>query len=342
METVLLRFEPHVIENEILNSDGGIASVTLGLGERILNGETPELFTSNGYIIYKIIDKDDLILMIDPKTGIVIDVYNGISGSYCYHDDITEDRKQQSQDLISSDPDVKPDWQENIIDASISMGAIVGASEVMGEGTILAGGAAFAPGLIIGSVIIYLDTVRQGAVTEAEANGDFNTADWLKNHNLLELGGDLIYGTEPQGVWDESNEYIRNNSNVQQNLEDIKNLKENIQTAWNEIISTIGERQNWTIERLKLNKVTGKLEKDFSATWENEGLGGDGDLGPRLKALALLISGVVVSSVVADATIEYLTVNNTNNNSSILLKVLSETNTTYFEIDPDGMTLSRS
>jgi len=37
-----LSFSP--IEQQVGNPDGAIGSVTMGIGERILNGETPELF----------------------------------------------------------------------------------------------------------------------------------------------------------------------------------------------------------------------------------------------------------------------------------------------------------
>ena len=53
------------VENMVIDPDN-IGSVTLGLGERILSGEIPELFMSNGYIIFKIEGKDDLILLLDP------------------------------------------------------------------------------------------------------------------------------------------------------------------------------------------------------------------------------------------------------------------------------------
>jgi hypothetical protein len=52
------------IEQQVGNPDGAIGSVTMGIGERILNGETPELFYSNGQIVYKNQKLDDLILKI--------------------------------------------------------------------------------------------------------------------------------------------------------------------------------------------------------------------------------------------------------------------------------------
>ncbi|MBW4258078.1 hypothetical protein [Methanobacterium sp. MZ-A1] len=67
-------------------------SVTMGLGERILNGELPELFMSNGYLVYKIPEKDDLFLLLDPVTGIITDCALGINGVYYFHDQITNNQ----------------------------------------------------------------------------------------------------------------------------------------------------------------------------------------------------------------------------------------------------------
>jgi hypothetical protein len=70
-----LSFSP--IEEEVgstIWNTTAIGSVTMGLGERILNGEILDLFYSNGYIVLKIRDMDDLILLVDPVTGIVRDV----------------------------------------------------------------------------------------------------------------------------------------------------------------------------------------------------------------------------------------------------------------------------
>jgi hypothetical protein len=102
------------IENEIVNPDGGIASVTLGIGERIINGETPELFYSNGYIIYKIKNKDDLILLLDPLTGIVRDIlYGTYCGAYCFPNLQTEWATDLSEALWSSSITIKDILRNN-------------------------------------------------------------------------------------------------------------------------------------------------------------------------------------------------------------------------------------
>ncbi len=340
------------IENEILNSDGGIASVTLGLGERILNGETPELFTSNGYIIYKIINKDDLLLILDPKTGIVTDAYNGITGAYCYHKDITDNRIQQAQNLTSTDPTVRPDWMDTINNSTISLGsfALLGAGgevSIFGgsfslsvlSGTATLGCAAVI--LIPATTLLLLDQLRPGVVAEAEAEGNFNTADYYANNNALDIEWDIINNEVPQGVFDESDEYIRNNPNVQQNLEDIQNLKENIQTVWNEIINSLWESQNWSLEGTVYNTNTMQFEKSYDASSQNQG--GGGDLDPRLaKWFALFASGTIISALVANSIIKYPTDNNTNNNSSILVNITNNNNITFISVDSGKMILTRS
>ncbi|PKL66120.1 MAG: hypothetical protein CVV28_12420, partial [Methanobacteriales archaeon HGW-Methanobacteriales-1] len=49
-------------------------SVIMGLGETLLNGTPLDIYMSNGYLVLKIKDKDDLILLVDPETGIVRDI----------------------------------------------------------------------------------------------------------------------------------------------------------------------------------------------------------------------------------------------------------------------------
>ncbi len=110
-------------------------SVTLGLGERILNGETPELFMSNGYLVYKIQGKDDIFLLLDPVTGIVTDCALGIHGVYCFHDLITDQTIQLGENLTSTDPNIQPVWL-----GVIGVGAIAaGSSEaIIGSGVLSA------------------------------------------------------------------------------------------------------------------------------------------------------------------------------------------------------------
>jgi len=56
------------------NSTGNLnGSVTLGLGNMLLNGETLEIIESNGYIIIRALGDNQKLLIIDPETGLVMD-----------------------------------------------------------------------------------------------------------------------------------------------------------------------------------------------------------------------------------------------------------------------------
>jgi len=191
------------IEEEVANPDntGKIGSVTLGIGERILNGETPELFYSNGQIVYKIKDKDDLILLLDPTTGIVRDVANGICDAYCYHNQITELRIEQAQNLTSNDPSVQPEWMDSISNSTIPLGSIIAViGEVVSQGTgVTIGEVAlstiigYCASILLPAVTIQLlDNLRPGAIEEAESNGSFNTAEYFKNNNSWDIAWDVM------------------------------------------------------------------------------------------------------------------------------------------------------
>ena len=233
-------------------------SVTLGLGERILNGEIPELFYSNGYLVYKIQGKDDLFLLLDPVTGIVTDCALGINGVYCYHDQITNTQIQLAENLTSNDPNVQPGWMDSISNSTIPLGSIIAViGEVVAQETgITIGEVAFstiigycAPILLPAVTIQLLDNLRPGAIEEAESNGSFNTAEYFRNNNSWDITWDGMLqslGIEgpPTEVFDESNEYIRNNENVKRNLQDIKNIKESVQLFFN----VLWGYKNWSIE----------------------------------------------------------------------------------------------
>jgi len=260
------------IEQEIGNPNGTIGSVTMGIGEQILNGETPELFYSNGYIIYKIKDQDDLILLLDPTTGIVRDVANGITGAYCYHNQITNNRIEQAENITSSDPSVQPEWMDSISNSTIPLGSIIAViGEVVAQGTVETfGGVSLStiigycvPILLPAATIQLLDNLRPGAIEEAESNGSFNTAEYFRNNNSWDIAWDVMLqsigmGGPPTDVFDESNEYIRNNENVKRNLQDMKNLKESALAVWNELYDNL----SCPYDRYKYEKA--KLE------WEEE------------------------------------------------------------------------
>ncbi|MDP2836971.1 MAG: hypothetical protein Q8N97_08315, partial [Methanobacteriaceae archaeon] len=70
---------------ESLFPGGNSTSIVMGLGQLIFNGEMPDMFMSNGYLVMKSA-ANDLFLVLDPETGILRDVMimnSTISGSYC-------------------------------------------------------------------------------------------------------------------------------------------------------------------------------------------------------------------------------------------------------------------
>lgn len=67
-------------------------SVTMGLGQILLDGGNLEMFESNGYILIRQLGNNTKVLVIDPETGMVMDLMNGenVCGSYCYKSQQTE------------------------------------------------------------------------------------------------------------------------------------------------------------------------------------------------------------------------------------------------------------
>jgi len=71
------------------------SSVTMGLGQLMLDGEPLEIYECNGYTVIKVVGDDTRIIIIDPETGIVRDILTSkdsgwINGAYCYSDQQAE------------------------------------------------------------------------------------------------------------------------------------------------------------------------------------------------------------------------------------------------------------
>nr|WP_319374395.1 hypothetical protein [uncultured Methanobacterium sp.] len=209
------------IEQEIGNPNGTIGSVTMGIGERIIKGETPELFYSNGQIVYKIKDKDDLILLLDPTTGIVRDVANGITGAYCYHNQITNRRIELAQNLTSNDPNVQPEFP--LLISSVSLNIAKEIPEIIGpivESLIAVGGTisfeavmtVAGPILLVAAPIALLEVMRPQMIEQAESEGNFNTAEWWRQSFMDRWKDALYFIIFQSGGWsdvlNEQNAYI--------------------------------------------------------------------------------------------------------------------------------------
>ena len=179
------------VENMVIDPDN-IGSVTLGLGERILSGEIPELFMSNGYIIFKIEGKDDLILLLDPETGIVRDV-STICGAYCFHDQITDNLIQKAEDINSNDQNERPEWLNSISEISIASSAsvLVGLNAVEAAGITIGGvelAAVCPPVLVVAGGVLVATTIFNYCVNQG----------WLPPETCREILGNvfpLTFGT---------------------------------------------------------------------------------------------------------------------------------------------------
>ena len=100
--------------NEVLfpsNSTSSLmGSVTLGLGYMMLNGESLEIFESNGYIIIRAVGDNQRLLIIDPVTGIVRDgmtLNETISGNYCFSDLQTEWATDFTESILNYGSNIK-------------------------------------------------------------------------------------------------------------------------------------------------------------------------------------------------------------------------------------------
>lgn len=212
------------------------SSITLGLGQMILNGEMPDILMSDSYLI---MCRDGKFLVLDHETGILRDAMiidlEFMNSAYCFSDLQTEWAFDLGEELNSINPDTWPEQLQSINNVTIALSSIAAVlGNVVYEGSAIAGAEFLGPIMLIIAPLAFLDAIQPYAIQEAEQNGDFNLADYLKNNNLMDQVWDILTSHgPPQGVWDES--YGYSNPNVQRNLEDIKNLKEGALSIWNEI-----------------------------------------------------------------------------------------------------------
>ncbi|MCK9150564.1 hypothetical protein [Methanobacterium alcaliphilum] len=110
--------EHWVMETLFPGSNG--SSITIDLGNNILNGEAVDMFWSNGYLVLKSAENDKFLVM-DPETGILRDVMLSeieyFSGGYCFSDQQTEWCLDMINDLLS---DETPIWMKIIVSSLIT------------------------------------------------------------------------------------------------------------------------------------------------------------------------------------------------------------------------------
>jgi len=71
---VMASLFPNPDQNGTIVGPNPLGSVTLGLGDLMLNSGQLEIFESNGYIVIKAVGSNGKILLIDPETGLVMDI----------------------------------------------------------------------------------------------------------------------------------------------------------------------------------------------------------------------------------------------------------------------------
>jgi len=132
-------------------NSGLYSSITIGLGQKILNGEMVDIFISNGYLVIKSMD-NRLFLVIDPETGIVRDVMVTNStfsySSWCYSDQQTEWASDLGNDLLTE----KPEWLSLIgvigMNAAENAGMFTGSSALTVSWGTLGTAAVYTTGII--------------------------------------------------------------------------------------------------------------------------------------------------------------------------------------------------
>lgn len=115
------------------------SSITVGLGQMLLNGKMVDMFVSNGYLVIKSED-NRLFLLLDLETGIVRDVMVTNStfsyGSWCYSDQQAEWAGDLGNDLLS-EPPVWLGLVSSTVMSSAEVGSTAGVLELGAAGTIM-------------------------------------------------------------------------------------------------------------------------------------------------------------------------------------------------------------
>jgi len=140
----------------------------------------------------------------------------------------------------------------------------------------------------------------------------------------------------PSEVFDESNEYIRNNENVKRNLQDIKNIKESVKLFFD----VLWGYENWSIE-LKIggsNVIELESEDDklfTKITGAKVPLGGGRDWSRPAK---IIIAGLTIGVAIGKLGSTYFEMedakresNNTTNNTTLIFYNVSNNSTLIIE-----------
>ncbi|NYB51598.1 MAG: hypothetical protein HVN35_03395 [Methanobacteriaceae archaeon] len=172
------------------------SSITISLGQKMLNGEMPNTFMSNGYIVIKSVD-NHLFLVIDPVTGIVRDVMvtnpTFSYGSWCYSDQQTEWASELAEKLNGTNLSIQPDWLKSTYEISMRAGLVA-----LGTGAIAeSAGTAFGTGTLIGTgmlltIAAYAMPITAGVVVACVIFEICVDQGWLPPEKCREICGNAF------------------------------------------------------------------------------------------------------------------------------------------------------
>jgi hypothetical protein len=164
----------HWVMQTLFPGDDG-RSITIGLGQMILNGEMVDMFMSNDYLVI-MSSIENLYLVVDLETGIVRDVmitYMPMSGAYCFSDLQTEWTSELGEDLLSAISNLNSNLLNSVSSMVNSFAGIFimfGSSDYGGWLT----RNLMLPLLFPLMTTKLVETFRPGAIEEAERNGTLN------------------------------------------------------------------------------------------------------------------------------------------------------------------------
>ena len=164
------------IEHQVMETlfpGGGGRSITIGLGQMILDGEMVQIFMSDNYLVM-MSSIENLYLVVDLETGIVRDVmisYITMSGAYCFSDLQTEWGVDLGDDLLSSDSYLNTNILNSVGSIVTSFGNILKSFETGAEWLKKN---LMAPLLFPLMTLNLVETFRPGAIKEAVTNGTLN------------------------------------------------------------------------------------------------------------------------------------------------------------------------
>jgi hypothetical protein len=183
---VMASLFPNPDQNGTIIGPNVWSSVTIGLGDLMLSGEPLEIFESNGYIVIKAVGSNGKILLIDPETGLVMDLLTGNEtscGSYCYKNQQAEWGNDLGNIIINNGPAINraietgeavaADWGQNDMEDTV-LGLASSAAISVGVAAMILGGP---PGWFIGGALILAGVA--GSYYASDLDEGWTTSRWI-------------------------------------------------------------------------------------------------------------------------------------------------------------------